>query len=172
MRHFKRNLIIKAVLVAAPLVFSTGALAEETIKIGMTSALTGPYNEFGEGNRRAVEIAVAEWNEKGGINGKKIELAYLLDDQLNPDRAVQNMRTILDDEEVVGIIGPAGSGPTTAVLDMVVADGRPYMNPIAQTPSITYPDRVTGENPYKNVFSFALQNDIEAEVMGEYLAKN
>lgn len=172
MRHFKRNLIIKAVLVAAPLVFSTGALAEETIKIGMTSALTGPYNEFGEGNRRAVEIAVAEWNEKGGINGKKIELAHLLDDQLNPDRAVQNMRTILDDDEVVGIIGPAGSGPTTAVLDMVIADGRPYMNPIAQTPSITYPDEVTGENPYKNVFSFALQNDVEAEVMGEYLAKH
>ena len=147
-------------------------LAQETVRIGMTSALTGPYNEFGEGNRRAVELAVEQWNAKGGINGKPIEIAYMLDDQLNPDRAVQNMRRILDDKTVVGVIGPAGSGPTLAVLDMAVADGRPYMNPIAQTPIITYPGKVTGKNPNKNVFSFALQNDVEAVAMGQYLAKN
>jgi len=96
----------------------------------------------------------------------------LLDDQLNPDRAVQNMRRILDNKEIVGIIGPAGSGPTLAVIDMVQADGRPYMNPIAQTPVITYPAGVTGKDPRPNVFSFALQNDVEAVAMGQYLAKN
>lgn len=143
-------------------------LAADTIKIGMTSALTGPYNEFGEGNRRAVELAIEEWNAKGGINGKKIELALLLDDQLNPDRAVQNMRRILDNKEIVGIIGPAGSGPTLAVIDMVEADGRPYMNPIAQTPAITYPKGV-GSQPRPNVFSFALQNDVEAVAMAQHL---
>ena len=147
------------------------ALAEDTIKIGMTSALTGPYNEFGEGNRRAVEMAVNEWNARGGINGKQIEIAMMLDDQLNPDRAVQNMRRILDNEEIDGIIGPAGSGPTLAVIDMVEADGRPYMNPIAQTPVITYPDGV-GTPPRQNVFSFALQNDVEAAGMGQHLVNN
>lgn len=159
-------------MMAMATVLSAGALQAETIKIGMTSALTGPYNEFGEGNRRAVELAVEQWNAKGGINGKKIEIAMLLDDQLNPDRAVQNMRAILDNRDIVGIIGPAGSGPTLAVIDMVEADGRPYMNPIAQTPIVTYPDEKTGENPRANVFSFALQNDVEAVAMGEYLAKN
>ena len=151
---------------ASPLAF-----AEDTIKIGMTSALTGPYNEFGEGNRRAVELAVEEWNARGGINGKQIEIAMMLDDQLNPDRAVQNMRRILDNEEIDGIIGPAGSGPTLAVIDMVEADGRPYMNPIAQTPAITYPDGV-GNAPRENVFSFALQNDVEAAGMGQHLVDN
>ncbi|QKS26755.1 ABC transporter substrate-binding protein [Vreelandella titanicae] len=153
-----------AAILAAP------AMAEsETIKIGMTSALTGPYNEFGEGNRRAVELAIKQWNEQGGINGKEIELDMLLDDQLNPDRAVQNMRRIFDNEEIVGIIGPAGSGPTLAVIDMAEADGRPYMNPIAQTPMVTYPDG-TGTTPRANVFSFALQNDVEATAMGQHLA--
>ncbi|PMR74809.1 amino acid-binding protein [Billgrantia endophytica] len=148
------------------------AMAEsDTIKIGMTSALTGPYNEFGEGNRRAVELAIKEWNERGGINGKEIELAMLLDDQLNPDRAVQNMRRILDNPEIVGIIGPAGSGPTLAVIDMAEADGRPYMNPIAQTPMVTYPDG-TGTTPRRNIFSFALQNDVEATAMGQHLVEN
>jgi branched-chain amino acid transport system substrate-binding protein len=147
-----------------------GARAADTIKIGMTSALTGPYNEFGEGNRRAVELAVEEWNARGGINGKKIEVALLLDDQLNPDRAAQNMRRILDSKEIVGIIGPAGSGPTLAVIDMAQADGRPYMNPIAQTPIITYPSK-DKPTPRANVYSFALQNDVEAIAMGQHLAR-
>lgn len=142
-------------------------LAQDTIKIGMTSALTGAYNEYGEGGRRGVELAIEKWNAKGGINGKKIELAVLLDDQLVADRAVQNMRRILDNKEVVGIIGPAGSGPTLGVIEMAAADGRPYMNPVAQTPAITYPD---GGKPRPNVFSFALQNDVEATVLGRYVA--
>lgn len=163
---------LTAISFVAALFSTTTVLAEDTIKIGMTSALTGPYNEFGEGNRRAVELAVEQWNAQGGINGREIEVAELLDDQLNPDRAVQNMRRILDNEEIVGIIGPAGSGPTLAVMDMVEADGRPYMNPIAQTPVITYPEGTTGENPRGNIFSFALQNDVEAVAMGQYLADN
>lgn len=167
----KFNKLLPLAVVAA-ISASAPAIAQDTVKIGMTSALTGPYNEFGEGNRRAVEMAVEKWNANGGINGKPIEIVYMLDDQLNPDRAVQNMRRILDDEAIVGIIGPAGSGPTLAVLDMVQADGRPYMNPIAQTPSITYPGGETGKSPRKNVFSFALQNDVEAVAMGSYLAKN
>jgi len=140
---FKYKKTTLACVVAVAAAMSSGAVLAQTIKIGMTSALTGPYNEFGEGNRRAVELAVEQWNAKGGINGKKIEIAMLLDDQLNPDRAVQNMRSILDNKDIVGIIGPAGSGPTLAVIDMAQADGRPYMNPIAQTPVVTYPGEKT-----------------------------
>ena len=138
-----------ALAASAAMLATVPALAQQddTIKIGMTSALTGPYNEFGEGNRRAVELAVEQWNAKGGINGKKIIIAEMLDDQLNPDRAVQNMRRILDNKSIHAIIGPAGSGPTLAVLDMAQADGRPYMNPIAQTPVIT---TVAGSKPVRS----------------------
>ena len=167
-----RNKSLKALILTTAAVFTAGpVLAADTIKIGMSSALTGPYNEFGEGNRRGVELAVEQWNAKGGINGKKIEIAMLLDDQLNPDRAVQNVRRILDNKEIVAIIGPAGSGPALAVVDMVEADGRPYMNPVSQTPIITYPGGRSGVGPRANVFSFALHNDVEAAAMGKYLAK-
>jgi branched-chain amino acid transport system substrate-binding protein len=152
---------------AAALIAVEGAAAQETIKVGMTTALTGPYNEYGEGAHRGVELAIERWNVRGGIDGKRIELSMLLDDQLVPDRAVQNMRKILDNKEVVGIIGPAGTGPSLAVIDMVTVDGRPYMNPIAQTPKIVYPD---GDKPRPNVFSFALQNDVEMRMQAQYVA--
>ena len=141
------------------------ANAQETLKIGMTSALTGPYNEYGEGAKRGIELAIEKWNAKGGINGKKIEMAMLFDDQLVPDRAVQNMRRLLDNKDLVAIIGPAGTGPTLAVIEMAAVDGRPYINPIAQTPVITYPD---GGKPRANVFSFGLQSDVEMKMQAQY----
>jgi branched-chain amino acid transport system substrate-binding protein len=159
--------MIGAALTSPVMLGLAPADAQDTIKIGMTSALTGPYNEYGEGGRRGVELAIEKWNARGGINGKKIEFAMLLDDQLVPERAVQNMRRLLDNKELVAIIGPAGSGPTLAVIEMATADGRPYINQVAQTPTITYPD---GGRPRPNVFSFALQNDVEASMLGQYVS--
>ncbi len=148
--------------------FAASATAE-TVKIGTTGALTGPYNEFGEGARRGVELAVDRWNAQGGLLGDKVELAVALDDQLIPDRAVQNVRRILDDPEIDVIVGPGGSGPTLAVIDMVTVDGRPYCNPQGQTPSIVYPDGL--DKPARsNVVSTAIQNDVEARALGNYVS--
>ncbi len=139
------------------------------IKIGFTTALTGPFNEYGEGYKRGVEIALEKINAAGGVLGRKIEIGMLLDDQLIPDRAVQNMRRILDNKEIVALLCPSGSGPTLAIADMVTADGRPIMNPQAQTPSVIYPDGV-GKKPRKNMFTTSIQNDIEAEFMATVIS--
>ena len=34
----------------------------------MTTALTGPYNEYGEGAHRGVELAIERWNVRGGVS--------------------------------------------------------------------------------------------------------
>ena len=168
----RRFLLLSA---AAPLALSgivgaTPARAEDTIKIGLTTALTGPFNEFGEGMHRGVILAIEKRNRAGGVLGKQVELGEALDDQLVPDRAVQNMRRILDNKDIVGLIGPSGSGPTLAVVDMVAADGRPMMNHQAQTPAIVYPNGLD-KPPRANVFSTAIQNNTEAAVVGQALAK-
>src|SRR5215213_1931421 len=73
---------------------------EDTITIAHSGALSGPYSEFGIGKQYGVELAIEKWNKSGGINGKKIVLKYNLDDQVVPDRGVQNHRKILDDATV------------------------------------------------------------------------
>ena len=156
--------------VLAALVATQPASAQQTIKLGLTAALTGPFNEFGEGLRRGAVIAIDEWNKKGGVNGRKIELAEALDDQLIPDRAVQNMRRILDNKDIVAVIAPAGSGPTLATIDMLEADGRPVCNALAQAPAIVHPKGLA-QPPRKNVFSVAIANESEAGRLGQILAK-
>jgi branched-chain amino acid transport system substrate-binding protein len=152
---------------AAPLA-QAQAPAQGTIKLGMTSALTGPFNEFGEGNRRGVVMAIEMFNKNGGMNGRKAELAEALDDQLVPDRAVQNMRRILDNKDIVGIIAPAGSGPALATMDMLEADGRPVCNPLAQSPQVTLKDG-EGKPPRANIFSVAVTNKSESGALAQVL---
>lgn len=170
-RRFMVAGLAQTALAAVLCAGQTVAQESGPIRIGFTGALTGPYNEFGEGLRRGITIAVEEWNKKGGVNGRKLELAEPLDDQLVPDRAVQNMRRILDDKGIHVIVGPSGSGPSLAVVDMVVADGRPFCNPQAQTPAIVYPNG-RDSPPRRNVFSVSLSNAVEAEKLGQVLGKS
>lgn len=167
----KGSLALRLAALALAGFAAAGASAQTggTIKIGNTGALTGPYNEFGEGVRRGIVIAIERINARGGILGRQAELAISLDDQLVPDRAVQNMRRILDAPEVDVIVGPGGSGPTLAVIDMVTVDGRAYCNPQAQTPSIVYPDG-TDKPARKNVISTGIQNDVEASALANYVS--
>ncbi len=146
------------------------AQGTDTIRLGLTTALTGPYNEFGEGNKRGFDLAIDLWNAKGGINGRRIEIVTALDDQMVPDRAAQNMRRLLDDPSLVAILGPAGSGATMAVIDMVTADGRPYVNPLAQATAATYPAGLD-KPPRRNVFQFGILSPVEADVLGRFVAR-
>ena len=156
----------------AMVIMAGSSIAQEgPVQIGFTTAITGPFNEFGEGIRRGVEIAVEQWNANGGINGRPVAIGEALDDQLVPDRAVQNMRRVLDNPDVHAIIAPSGSGPTLAVVDMLEADGRPVCNAQAQTPLIIYPNGA-GTPPRKNVFSVAISNTVEAEKLAEALSGN
>lgn len=170
-RVSRRSVLAVAAASAVALgAFAAAPAQADTVKVATTGALTGPYNEFGEGARRGVLLAIDRWNAKGGVLDKEIELAIAMDDQLVPDRAVQNMRRILDTPDVDVIVGPGGSGPTLAVIDMVTVDGRPYCNPQGQTPSIVYPDGL--DKPARaNVISTAIQNDVEAKALGNYVSE-
>ena len=166
----RRELLSLTGAAAGTLAMSRRARAADPIKVGFTTALTGPFNEFGEGYTRGIEIAIEKINKAGGVLGRTVEIGVMLDDQLIPDRSVQNMRRILDDKSIVGLFCPSGSGPTLAVIDMITADGRPTMNPQAQTPTVIYPGG-PGSKPRPNVYTFSIQNDIEANFMAALLAK-
>jgi branched-chain amino acid transport system substrate-binding protein len=153
----------------AALAFAGVASAADPVKIGMSTALTGPYSEFGIMQRNAVEIAVEQFNAKGGIKGRPIQIV-LYDDGLVPARAQANVRRLIDDDKVVALIAPAGSGPNLAVNPLAIANNLVLVNIVAQTTTINYPDGMD-KPPIANVFSFSVLNAIEAEVLADYVAQ-
>jgi branched-chain amino acid transport system substrate-binding protein len=155
-----------AVAIGGP---ETRAQATNPVKIGLTTALTGPYSEFGVSQKNVVEIAIEQANARGGVKGRPVVLVSY-DDGLVPARAQSNMRRLLEEDKVDAVIAPAGSGPALAVAPLVVADNVVMMTTIAQTTLIAYPNGMENK-PYPQVFTFSLLNKTEAEVISTFVGK-
>jgi branched-chain amino acid transport system substrate-binding protein len=83
---------------------------ENTIKIGLAAVQSGSDAEIGLSMLNGSQIAIDEWNAKGGVLGKKIE-TISLDDEGKPDKAVNVAQTLVDDG-VVAVLGHLNSGCT------------------------------------------------------------
>ncbi|MCK6451052.1 MAG: branched-chain amino acid ABC transporter substrate-binding protein [Alphaproteobacteria bacterium] len=97
------------------------ARAQQTIKIAVGAPLTGPLAKQGQEVANAAQIAVDEWNAKGGVLGKKIELVRA-DDQGNPQVGVAAGEKVAADAAILGTVWGITSStciPVSEVLDRV-----------------------------------------------------
>lgn len=123
----KKNFWIKVnfmtVLSTAILLFTTMVHADnassQTIKVGMSTALSGPARDLGQNMKIGVETYFEAVNASNGINGKKIVL-IALDDQYEPTLAAPNMRELIEKKNVIAIIGNVGT--PTAVVTVPIAN--------------------------------------------------
>ncbi|MBO6901194.1 MAG: ABC transporter substrate-binding protein [Rhizobiaceae bacterium] len=78
--------------------------ANGTISVGAVSTITGPadFSEVPE----AAQVVFDKVNAEGGINGCKIEYA-ISDDKADPQVAAQAARDLIDNKEVVALVGSA-----------------------------------------------------------------
>ena len=89
-----------------------GVTATE-IKIGQTMPYSGPQSAYGViGKTEAAYFKMI--NDKGGINGRKINLVSL-DDSYTPAKTVEQTRKLVENEGVAFMFGSVGTGPNTAV---------------------------------------------------------
>lgn len=113
MRAFVK--LAAAVAVAGLLPFGS-ASAQDTYKIGVTGAMTGPASATQAPVVEMLRIYVDRLNAKGGINGHKISL-LLEDDQAEPSKAAANATKLVRQEGVVLLINSSFSstyGPVIA----------------------------------------------------------
>ena len=110
------------IAVALGLAFGpTATDAQQVIKIAAGVPLTGPLAKQGQEVANAVKLAVEEWNKKGGVLGKKIEVLEA-DDQGNPQVGVAAAEKVAADAAVLGAVWGITSVtciPVSEVLDRV-----------------------------------------------------
>jgi len=99
--------------VPVTLAASRTAFAAEPLRVGMSAAFTGPAQSLGTGMRSGVLAAFAEQNASGGVGGRPLELVAL-DDGYEPSRTAPNMRKLVDEHDVIAVLGNVGT-PTAAV---------------------------------------------------------
>ncbi|OYP33201.1 hypothetical protein CGZ80_18325 [Rhodopirellula sp. MGV] len=92
----------------------------------MSTALTGPAGALGREVRIGVEAAFAERNRNGGIASQELELV-VLDDAYEPKQTVPNMRTLIEEEAVLGIIANVGTPTAIAAMPIAIANKTPFI---------------------------------------------
>jgi branched-chain amino acid transport system substrate-binding protein len=112
----------------------TSGTTAGTIKIAVAAPMTGDNAEYGKGFLNAANMMVEQWNAKGGVLGKKIEvLPY--DDKNSGEEAASIAQKIVSDKDIIGVIGHFASG-----VCMAAAPTYQENKIIEISPSASHPD--------------------------------
>lgn len=137
---------------ALMLVGGAGCGDEKTVTIGVLAPLDAGLTQFGHGIRNSVELAAREANEQNLIPGWTIEVVAI-DDSSDPEVGLRNVRRLLENPSVIGIVGTYNSGVAAAVLPDLEAAGIALVSPGNTNPTLTLgPDRDDPVRPHDNYF--------------------
>ena len=98
---------LRYLLVSLAACVTMPALSQELV-LGLTHAKTGRYSGVGVGTEIAVDIAVAEINAAGGVNGRKLRVEKF-DTGSDAKNAQVAAQKFAEDAKALGIIGPFSS---------------------------------------------------------------
>ncbi len=104
----------------------TGAAVAE-ILIGSTLSETGPASFLGDPEAKTLKMLVDEINAAGGVNGEQIEL-IMYDDGGDPNRARTFATRLVEDDEVVAIIGGTTTGTTMSIIPVIEEAEIPFIS--------------------------------------------
>ena len=150
-----------AVLCAAPILAAAQA---GPVKIGVVTPLSGTYAGIGQQVRWGLDLAAAEINAAGGIDGRKIELLYE-DEEANPAVATQKAEKLFQVNKVDFLTGTVNSGSTLAVGQVAERNNKL----IATT--VSFSDAITTDKCSPNVFRVNARAGMQSAALAEWLAK-
>jgi branched-chain amino acid transport system substrate-binding protein len=120
---------------ASPTAGGDGAAACD-LSLAFFGALTGDAANLGINIKQGAELAVNQYNEGAECPVSLVEL----DSQGSPDQAPALAQEAINDESVVGVIGPAFSGESAAANPLFEEAGLPIITASATNPGLAGPD--------------------------------
>ena len=158
---------MKLILAAIALTLGvTSANAQDTIKIGLITALSGQSARAGEAITRGLTIAIDELNAAGGVLGRKFELLRR-DDEATPAKGVIAARELVFKEKVAVLFGGLDTPVSIAIVPIMTEAKVPFMGPWAAGTPITK----NGTNP-NYTFRVSAVDEIVDKAMLQYAQKN
>jgi ABC-type branched-subunit amino acid transport system substrate-binding protein len=95
------------------------------IKIGQTMPYSGPASAYGVQGK--VQLAYFKMlNEQGGINGRKVNLVSL-DDGYSPPKTLEQTRKLVEQDEVLAVVGSLGTPTNAAIQKYLTAKKIPHL---------------------------------------------
>ena len=152
-----------AVCAAACLMIGCTAQDHKVIRIGAAGPMTGDQSKMGIDLRNGAELAVSEWNEKGGVLGKKIEL-LAGDDQADPKQAVSIANKFIN-QKAVAVVGHWNSSCSIPAAKYYNDANMVMISPATTNPQFTL-------QGFKNVFRVCGTDDQQGRIAAEFVLRS
>lgn len=134
----------------------------ESLKIGVCGPLTGDQAKMGNDILNGVKLAVEEWNAKGGILGRKIEILPG-DDRHDPKEANAVAHKMVNDG-VVAVIGHFNSSCSIPASQIYHDANIPQISPASTNPQLT-------SQGFGNVFRTCGRDDQQGSIGAKFVTQ-
>ena len=132
----KHTLAAASLLSLAAVMTASVALAQDAkpIIIGITSDASGQYANSGAEDRRGMQMAIDEFNAKGGVLGRPIETVFV-DTETTPATGSRVAERMITRDGAAFLIGAVSSGVANAVSQVAQKYGVIYLNTNSSSPT-------------------------------------
>ncbi|WP_426434715.1 ABC transporter substrate-binding protein [Bradyrhizobium genosp. P] len=163
LKTFAVSIAVLAAFAAVPAGAETPGITESEIKIGATFPFSGPASPLSNTGKGLIAY-VKSINDRGGINGRKINL-ITYDDAYTPPKSVEQTRKLIESDEVAFLFGPLGTPGIGATIKYVNAKKVPHLFVVSGVSKFAnfadYPMTTTGLPSYKT----------EGKIYAKYIAQ-
>ena len=149
-----------AAVIAGTAHADTTGITDKSIKIGNTNPYSGPASVYSVIGKTIIAYYKAV-NEQGGINGRMIDLISL-DDGYSPPRTVEQVRKLVEQEEVAFLFQTLGTPTNSAIHRYVNAKKVPHLFVATGASKWGQPDK------YPWTMGFQPTYDVEGEIYAKY----
>jgi branched-chain amino acid transport system substrate-binding protein len=119
--------VIALLALGTTVVYAAEAPAD-VIKIGMVNDQSGPTKGSGRGIKVGVHAYFKAINDKGGVNGRKVEL-YVVDDVYVPDKTVDGVLKLIEQQKIFAVVGTVGTSSGVSIIPLVQEYKLPFVAP-------------------------------------------
>jgi branched-chain amino acid transport system substrate-binding protein len=150
--------------------FAGSAQAADEVRIGVVAPVTGQAAIAGKYIKNGVDLAIKHYAPKETltINGKEVPLRVIIEDNENrPEITVNAFRKLIDQNEVLAIVGPDASMVALAGAPVAQAAQVPTIATFATNPKVTQ----VGDYIFRACFIDPFQGKVMAKYVFENLGK-
>ena len=127
-------LVVSAAIVGG--IFLSCSGGPPVFKLGGVGPVTGEAATFGVSTKQGIEMAVGEWNAKGGVLGKQIRLAFA-DDKGDPAEGATVYTKLIQQDGVSAIVGTVMSKVSLAGAPICQSYKIPMISTASTNPKVT-----------------------------------
>lgn len=132
----KRKIFITLVFVFGIILMSCNNNSSNEIKIGILFPLTGDESDYGKKGSNAIELAIEQVNDSGGISGKKIKAVYE-DSKADATTGVTAIQKLITIDKVPAVVGDIVSAVTIPAAAVAEKNKVILIAPTSSAPAIT-----------------------------------